>query len=313
MTDFFNPLLPAPHPDPWVMVHQNRYYYCGSVDNQIYILESPTLFDLRYAQVNVVWRAPETGRNSKDIWAPELHRIGDRWFIYYAADDGVNENHRMFVLESASDDPMGPYIDLGQVTDETDRWAIDGTVLQHPNGQLYFIWSGWEGDINIAQNLYIASLDRDRPWVISSPRVLLSVPEHDWEKIGEPFVNEGPEVLIHGDQIFIIYSASGSWTEDYCLGMLHTDIHQSPLNASAWQKVSEPVFRKDHEAGVYGVGHASFIQDHADGSHWIIYHGMEQADAGWVGRSARIQRFHFDDEGFPQFGPPLALSCTIAM
>ena len=43
----------------------------------------------------------------------------------------------------------------GKVADENDKWAIDGDVFEH-NGQLYMIWSGWEGDKNGQQDIYIA-------------------------------------------------------------------------------------------------------------------------------------------------------------
>jgi GH43 family beta-xylosidase len=39
--------------------------------------------------------------------------------------------------------------------------------------------------------------------------VRLSSPEYDWEKHDTPLINEGPEVLWHGAQLFLIYSASG--------------------------------------------------------------------------------------------------------
>ena len=69
---------------------------------------------------------------------------------------------------------------LGKVYDSTtDRWAIDGTVLEADNGALYFIWSGWPGSVDGLQNLYIAPMSN--PWTISGPRVLLSTPQLSWE------------------------------------------------------------------------------------------------------------------------------------
>jgi GH43 family beta-xylosidase len=311
MNTFFNPLLPAPHPDPWVVVDRSRFLYCGSEDNGIYLLQAKTLFDLQSARKQTIWTAPEQGRCSRNIWAPELHHIGERWYVYFAADDGDNANHRMYALASTGDDPFGPYALLGQVADLTDRFAIDGTVLQHTDGRLYFVWSGWEGTVDGQQNLYIAELDSACPWRIKSERVQISAPEFAWETVGLPRVNEGPQVLRTRDRLFLIYSASGSWTEDYCLGMLMHDPRKSPLDPGAWQKHPLPVFAKSASAGVYGVGHASFAFDERDGSHWIIYHAMSDPHAGWPGRSARIQRFAFDHDGCPLFGRPLSLNVPI--
>ena len=51
-------------------------------------------------------------QRGRQLWAPELHQIGDRWYVYYTASDGQNENHRMYVLEA--DHPLGPYHCAGE-------------------------------------------------------------------------------------------------------------------------------------------------------------------------------------------------------
>ncbi|MCZ4136287.1 alpha-N-arabinofuranosidase, partial [Escherichia coli] len=127
-------------------------------------------------QLTTIDAAPTTVVNTGccGIWAPELHYINGAWYIYYAKDDGDNVNHRMYVMENTSPDPtQGNWQYKGQITDPTNKWAIDGTVLQ-TGGQLYFIWSGWEGDTNVRQNLYIAHMSN--PWTIDSNRVEIARP-----------------------------------------------------------------------------------------------------------------------------------------
>lgn len=69
---------------------------------------------------------------SKELWAPEIHFIQGKWYFYFAADDGNNLNHRMYVLENNSADPMqGEWIFKGKVVDNSDKWAIDGDVFEH--------------------------------------------------------------------------------------------------------------------------------------------------------------------------------------
>ena len=105
-----------------------------------------------------VWSAPTNTAYSRNIWAPELQRINNEWFIYFAADDGNNANHRMYVLQGTTQNPQDPFVFKGKIAAPTDRWAIDGTVLKMPGGKLYFIWSGWDGFEDVAQNLYIAPM-----------------------------------------------------------------------------------------------------------------------------------------------------------
>ncbi len=55
---------------------------------------------------------------------------------------------------------------------------------------------------------------------------MLSKPEFDWECRGFR-VNEGPAVLVHGEQLFVSYSASAT-DENYCMGLLWIDLLADP-------------------------------------------------------------------------------------
>jgi GH43 family beta-xylosidase len=238
---------------------------------------------------------------SSEIWAPELHQINGKWYIYVAADDGNNANHRMYVLERDNPDPFGAYVFKGKIAAATDRWAIDGTVLQWQD-KLYFIWSGWPGTTNVQQNLYIAEMSN--PWTITGDRVLLSTPSSSWERHGLP-INEGPQILVHNGQVHIIYSGSGFWTNEYALGRLTytgTDI----LSASSWTKASSPVFKQS--GNIVGVGHASFTTSPDDTENWIVYHSLPDPDPndGNNARVIHIQQFTYNADGTPNFGPPLS-------
>jgi GH43 family beta-xylosidase len=233
---------------------------------------------------------------------PELHNINGKWYIYYAAgtcDDSL-ESRRMFVLEGETSDPLGSYVDKGQITDPTNKWAIDGSILYHEN-QMYFIWSGWEGENNGVQNNYIALMSN--PWTISGERVLLSTPTNEWEMSGgngsdAPFINEGPTALYHNDSLFVVYSASGSWTDDYCYGLL-TFTGGDVLDPNNWEKSPSPVFFRTSE--VFGPGHGSFVKSPDGTEDWMIYHSARFSGSGWD-RILNIQKFDWNEDGTPNFG-----------
>lgn len=297
---FANPVDPDGH-DPWVIRWQELYYYCWSEGGAIRVGRAERLQDIARGPAAVVWTPPPGQPYSREIWAPELHRVDGSWYIYFAADDGANANHRMWVLRAATDDPQGGYTFLGQITDPTNKWAIDGTVLATDDGELFFIWSGWEGYVDIQQNLYISPMSD--PWTISGTRVLISEPEHAWERNGgPPFVNEGPQVLEHDGRIFVVYSASGSWTDDYCLGQL-TLTGDDVLDPDSWVKAPAPVFSRTPH--VFGPGHASFVRSPDYAERWIVYHAAKYPGAGWD-RDVRLQSFDWSPEGIPLFGAPVA-------
>ena len=279
-----------------MILHGGWYYYSESRDRRhIYIRRSRTIAGIGQDAGVCIWSAPDRGKNSNNVWAPELHLIDGRWFIYYAADDGKNAHHRMWVLESDGPDPRGRYHCRGQL--ETGGWAIDGTVMSLGDGRRYFVWSGWPGKRNGQQNLYLAPM-RD-PATLAEPRVLLATPDQPWERVAMP-ICEGPQVLRRNGDLFIVYSASGSWTPDYCLGLLHNKT-QDVLNPSAWRKHG-PVFNKTEQ--VWGVGHCSFVKSLCQTEDWIIYHSKSSRKPGWKDRDVHAKRFTWTSDGLPDFGAP---------
>jgi len=310
--EFTNPLLPT-GADPWVIYHAGYYYYTNSMGSKLILYKTKNMADLKSAPNKTIWTPPAGTMYSKELWAPELHFISQKWYMYFAADDGDNDHHRIYVLENASADPMqGDWTFKGKVGDSTDKWAIDVSVFEN-KGKLYIIWAGWEGDKNGEQDIYIAQLTN--PWTVGSKRVKISSPKYDWEKYGDlgeksnpPHVNvnEGPEILKHGNKLFLIYSASGCWTDYYALGMLSTSADKDLLDPASWAKSETPVFKQSPENKVYAPGHNSFFKS-ADGKQdWIIYHANSQPGQGCgKDRSPRMQQFTWNKDGSPNFGVPV--------
>ncbi|MES2829937.1 MAG: glycoside hydrolase family 43 protein [Bacteroidota bacterium] len=312
---FTNPILPS-GADPWTIYKDGYHYYTSSSSNRLEIRKTKSLVNLKTAERKVIWRPPANTAYSKQVWAPELHFVSNKWYMYFAADDGDNNNHRMYVIENASPDPTkGDWTFKGKVADKSDKWAIDGTVFEHKK-QLYMLWSGWEGDKNGQQNIYIAKMSN--PWTISSERSLLSAPTFEWEKDGsrnDPYVsvNEGPQILMHGLDMFIVYSSSGCWTDSYNLGMLRYKGKGDLLSPSSWNKNKTSMFSKSVENGVYAPGHNSFFKS-ADGKEdWILYHANDKPGQGCGGfRSTRAQRFTWNTDGSPNFGVPVSTKTVLA-
>ncbi len=308
--EFRNPVLSSA-PDPWVIRKDDWYYFTHTTGNSIRLYRSRSISDLSKAEVKTVWTPPLMGMNSKNIWAPEIHFINDKWYFYYAADDGNNDNHRMWVLENTSADPFaGTWVDRGKLELPEDRWAIDGTIFAHQD-KLYFMWSGWEGTINGRQDIYITTMTD--PFTADGPRIKLSQPEHPWEKGGAPpEVNEGPQFIHHDDKMFITFSASGCWTDQYTLGLLYASATDDILDPASWIKFPEPVFRTNASGGAFGPGHNGFFKSPDGEEDWIVYHANNSSGLGCGNaRSFRMQKFTWDENGFPVFGEPAPLNSPL--
>ncbi|MBS1665359.1 MAG: glycoside hydrolase family 43 protein [Bacteroidetes bacterium] len=308
-TTFMNPILRG-GPDPWVVQKGDTYYYTHTLGNRLGIWATPAMSRLGSASPVVVWTPPASGPYSKEIWAPEIHNIQGKWYMYFAADDGSNDNHRIYVVENDSADPLsGKWNFRGKVADSVeDRWAIDASVFGY-GGKLYMVWSGWKGATNGEQDIFIAEMSD--PVTLNGRRVLISAPTYTWERMGMqgglPAVNEGPEALIGPKgQLFLTFSASGCWTDNYCLGLLTLRRGGDPLRPEDWTKSAQPVFSGVAENGVYAPGHNGFFVSKDGKENWVLYHANAVAGAGCGNaRSPRMQRFGWKGDGTPDFGTPV--------
>ncbi|MNN08257.1 Extracellular exo-alpha-(1-_5)-L-arabinofuranosidase precursor [compost metagenome] len=312
-TSYMNPVVEQ-RADPWIYKHTDGYYYfTASVPeyDRIEVRRSTTIQGLKDAMPAVAWRKYKTGPLSANIWAPEIHYIDGKWYIYFAAarttetQDGLFD-HRMFVLENESRNPLeGEWVEKGQVKTRWESFALDATTFQH-NGVLYYVWAQKDPEIEGNSNLYISKMSN--PWTLTGEQVMIATPEHDWEIIGFK-VNEGPAVLKRNGRIFITFSASAT-DFNYCMGLLTADEDADLLNARSWIKSAHPVFVTNEETGQFGPGHNSFTISEDGREDVLIYHARNYKEI--VGdplydpnRHTRAQVFGWNEDGTPNFGVPV--------
>lgn len=309
---FCNPIVEQ-RADPWIYKHTDGYYYfTASVPayDCIELRRARTIQELGTAEPVVVWRKHEKGRMSGHIWAPEIHYIDGKWYIYFAAggsdDYETDWEIRMYVLESDAANPLEPttWVEKGQLRTNWDSFSLDATTFEH-RGVRYLVWAQAGQDKHGNSNLYIAEMSN--PWTIRGEQVMITKPEYDWECIGH-LVNEGPAVLKKNGKIFISYSASAT-DSNYCMGLLTAADDSDLLGPNSWTKSLEPVFRSSDETGVYGPGHNSFTVSEDGAADILVYHGRSYKEI--VGdplydpnRHTRVQQLNWNEDGTPNFGIP---------
>ncbi|CCJ73664.1 Alpha-L-arabinofuranosidase II precursor [Cronobacter condimenti 1330] len=307
-----NPLIEQ-RADPFILHHQGQYYFIASVPeyDRLEIRRAPSIESLRQAAPVVVWRKPDTGPMSELIWAPELHHINGKWYIYFAAaptrelKDKMFQ-HRMYVLECPDADPLtGTWVEKGQIQTPYDTFSLDATTSSH-QGKLWYLWAQHAPDIPGNSNLYLCEMEN--PWTLKGDPVMLSKPELEWECRGF-LVNEGPAVVKHGERLFVAYSASAT-DENYCMGLLWIDQAADMRDPRNWHKLPQPVFTTSYENRQYGPGHNSFTTT-PDGQDVLVYHARNyteiEGDPLWdPNRHTRVKLVTWDDDGMPQFGVPPA-------
>ncbi|MFD7655815.1 glycoside hydrolase family 43 protein [Actinosynnema sp. NPDC059797] len=220
---------------------------------------------LAAATARLVW---EDTRGLGSVWAPEIVRDGGRYYIYFTAGDDAA--HRMYAISSAS--PDAGYTGETLLPLPGERWAIDGVPVTF-DGLRYFVWSGWECTTDVEQNLYIARMSD--PLTPVGARYLISQPREPWERVvGDPFVNEAPQVIMDPDgRLHVVYSANGSWSEQYCVADLRLRAGGDPTHVWDWYKSNGCLFGSERATlmtgweptlHVNGPGHHTFLLPDGD-------------------------------------------------
>lgn len=282
------PVIDQQGADPWIWEQNGMYYYTKTTGDNVTILRSRNLSDIAAGEKKVVF---DTNDELASFWAPEIYYLDDVWYVYFAAVPFGSEVHRMYVLVNENEDPFEGIWECQELRGMDDKFAIDGTVL-NTGSRKYFIWSGWEGYENIRQNLYIARMVS--PTEIEKEKILLSQPQYEWEQNGNPLVNEGPEALVRGETVNLVYSASGSWTDSYCMGLLTASVNDDLCDPSVWRKYEEPIFFSQND--VIAPGHNGFAVSPDGKEIYMIYHSARWKGAGW-NRFVRLHALSFDENG----------------
>ncbi|KAB8162269.1 family 43 glycosylhydrolase [Streptomyces sp. 3MP-14] len=295
---FRNPLNTGP--DPFVTYANGNYHLATTQGDAIRMWSAPSLSTLLAADPVTVWTDTDPSRD-QHLWAPEFYRFNERWYLYYTADDGVDEHHRLYVLESEGDDPRGPYHFKGKLEppNHVDDFAIDPGILQH-DGRLYLAYSG----LNEYQHNGLNIAPMSNPYTVSGDAVALDAAG------GCPEVREGPAFLYRNGHTWMTYSACDTGKPDYQVWMMSLPDGADPLVASNWTQHQGPSFSRDDAAGVFGPGHHNFFTSPDGTEDWIIYHAKTTSDYTYTDRTTRAQRIGWNPDGSPDLGTPLALGAT---
>ncbi|GAB7036432.1 MULTISPECIES: glycoside hydrolase family 43 protein [Catenuloplanes] len=305
-----DPLIPQ-RADPFITPRiRGNYYFTASVPeyDRLIVRGATTIAGLATATESVVWRRPATGPMGGHIWAPELHRIDGRWYIYFAAGDSDDVFRiRTYVLESPLADPTDPagWTLRGRLATEWDGFTLDATTFAH-RGRRYLVWAQSEPEIAVNSSLYIAPMAN--PWTLGGKPTRIATPTRDWEIQGFR-VNEGPAVLIRNGRVFVTFSASATDAR-YAMGLLTASASADLMRNASWTKTPGPVFTTDERTRRYGPGHNSFTVAEDGVTDVLVYHARDYRDITGdplhdPNRHTRVQKLYWHADGTPMFGIPV--------
>ncbi len=249
----------VPLADPFILLDGDTYYAYGTGDTGIDVFTSDDLVHWTPAG-----RALDQANSYGDhwFWAPEIYKVGDRYLMYYTAEEHV------CVAEATS--PTGPFKQAEhKPVFAWDERNIDNTLFIDDDGTPYMFFDRLvpEGlQINVVQ------LNPDLLTVAPDAEVTKCIERsQDWEQDN---VNEGSYVMKHGDTYYMTYSGNGYTNPGYGLGVATAKSPRGP-----WTKYEgNPVFQypaNDALGRLEGVGHSAMFRD-KEGNLRIVFHAHKE-------------------------------------
>ncbi len=307
------PFLKADMSDPCICRYNGKYFLSASGQRSVTFRISNTLEGLALAEPVNVYTMPEDDKIHANMWAQEMHIIRGIPYVFTTVGEREWYTVRSHVLR-CNGNPENP-LDW-----EEPRLVLrpDGTELQPEGISLdmtyfcineihYVMWSDRKFKersekyvVADTADIYIATIDPDRPWQLTSKPVCILRPMYGWDRY-ETLVDEGPYLLKHGTDLFVTISGSSTGLADlYCLGLLHAKETDNLLLPESWDWLPYPVLTKESVKGEYGPGHNCFIKEPESGDDLLVYHAVPHDINGKaMGRRMGIRRVHWAASGYP--------------
>jgi len=216
---FANPVVGSDCPDPGVLKDGSTYYMVCTPGPGYPIRSSKDLVHWKY-HGPVFTSATKPSWASSHFWAPEMHKVGSKYVVYFSAKRSINN---VFAIGAAwSKSPTGPFKDIGKpLVVEPSPGAIDAHYFRASSGAHYVLWKVDGNAVGKATPIKIRPLSSDGLSVTGTAKTILSN-TLAWEGA----LVEGPWMIQQGGYTYLFYSANGYASTSYGVGVARAS---SPL------------------------------------------------------------------------------------
>lgn len=268
-----------PIADPYILREGDVYYlYAAGPETGMFTVRTSADME-NWSAAKEIFRAAPDAWSIDCYWAPECHRIGDRFFLFFSANLRYNPTGALETFRigaAVCDTPDGCFTDLlNRPIFDPGYPIIDANILCE-NGHVYLYYSRccYEHTVDNQYEeswVYGVELKPDLSGAVSEP-VLLLRPEQEWENRSAPSTNrrwnEGSCIIKHDGRYYMMFSANYYRERHYAMGYA---VSSSPLGP--FVKAEEnPIV--ECTAAITGPGHGCLV----DTPHGMraVYHGYTE-------------------------------------
>jgi GH43 family beta-xylosidase len=282
---FMNPVVATDCPDPGVTHDADAGFLmvCTSGGPGYPIRSSSDLvsWTLRGTAFDVTTKpAWATG----DFWAPELHRVGAGWVLYFSA---RHTDGSLAIGAASASSPFGPFTAQSTpLVKESYPGAIDVHQFEDSGGGRWLSWKRDGNAVGAATPIRVQPLSSDGLSLTGSPTDVIT------NSLGwEGAVVEGPWVIFEGGFYYLFYSGNSYASTAYTIG-----VARSTSPAGPYTKAGAPILVS--KGAWAGPGHGSVVRG-PSGVWWHVFHAWTAGRINQApGRQVLLERVTFEN-GWP--------------
>jgi xylan 1,4-beta-xylosidase len=286
---FVNPVMEGDFPDPTAVRIGPEYWAIAtraSGQPSPPILRSPDL--VNWSVAGYLYTQAPAWSSGRQVWGPWLERNGDRYLVYYSA---RKKYGRPCVTVGVSDQPIGPYTDLGPLVCQP-RASIDPSVVRNVHGRAFLVWKENGGDV--PSSIWVQGLTADGLALTGSPRKIMVGRRDNWEG----GLVEGPRIIRRHGWLYLFYSGGNCCaptTCKYALGVARSRSIYGP-----WKRAKKPILKSGKDW--ICPGHGALLQP-PSGHWWLLYNGFRAHGAANRGREMLLDLVHWSRDDWPSIVP----------
>ncbi|GKW38870.1 family 43 glycosylhydrolase [Pectobacterium carotovorum] len=278
---YLNPIIAGDHPDPTIIKDGDDYYMTFSSFDDI-----PGLL-IWHSRDLVNWEplGPAITTPVDAIWAPDLVKHNDKYYIYFTTNRIIDakgtKKKTLYVI--TADDIHGPWTppkDTGLKNPASDPGHVVGE-----DGKRYIFMSGGNR----------VQLTDDGLSTVGEMAVVYQGWQYPEEWDVESFSQEGPKMLRHGDYFYMVLAEGG--TAGPPTGHMVIAARSKSINGPWENSPHNPIIRtQDRSEKWWSRGHATLIEG-PDKNWYMVYHGYENGFMT-LGRQAMLEPIVWGDDGW---------------
>ena len=280
-----NPVFQGWYADPEATIFNRQYWiyptYSAAYNDQVFLdaFSSPDL--VHWTKHNRILDTVNVKWARRAVWAPAIVQKGNKYFLFFGANDIQNDQQSGGIGVAVADKPEGPFKDyLGKpLIDRFHNGAqpIDQFVFKDRDGKYYIIYGGW-------RHCNIARLKDDFTGLVPFADKTL------FKEITPENYVEGPLMFVRNNKYYFMWS-EGGWTgPDYSVAYA---IGDSPFGP--FKRVGK-ILQQDTTVAT-GAGHHSILHASNSNDWYIVYHRRPLGDKSANHRVTCIDQMYFDEAG----------------